>query len=75
MMKEDFLNYLRLELCRSEHTVKGYSDDLDAFESFFKKSDTLNSWESVDADVVRNWVESMMDAGSSVASINRRLSA
>ena len=75
MMKEDFLNYLRLELCRSEHTVKGYSDDLDAFESFFKKSDTLNSWESVDADVVRDWVESMMDAGSSVASINRRLSA
>jgi integrase/recombinase XerC len=75
MMKEDFLNYLRLELCRSEHTVKGYSDDLDAFESFFKKSDTLNSWKSVDADVVRDWVESMMDAGSSVASINRRLSA
>jgi integrase/recombinase XerC len=75
MMKEDFLNYLRLELCRSEHTVKGYSDDLNAFESFFKKSDTLNSWESVDADVVRDWVESMMDAGSSVASINRRLSA
>lgn len=75
MMKEDFLNYLRLELCRSEHTVKGYSDDLDAFESFFKKSDTPNSWESVDADVVRDWVESMMDAGSSVASINRRLSA
>ena len=46
-----------------------------AFETFFKNLDNQLSWESVDADVIRDWMESMMDKGNTATSINRRLSA
>ncbi len=74
-MIEEFLDYLRLELNRSELTVKSYGDDLKAFYCFFKNLDEQLSWETVDADVVRLWMESMMDKGNIATSINRRLSA
>ena len=76
MMIEEFLNYLQYEQNRSELTVKGYGDDLKAFESYFKNLDGHDlSWESVDSDVIRGWMESMMDKGNTATSINRRLSA
>ncbi|MBE6264020.1 MAG: tyrosine recombinase XerC [Prevotella sp.] len=75
MMIEKFLNYLKFELNRSERTVEGYRDDLKSFETYFKNSDNHLSWESVDSDVVRNWMESMMDKGNNATSVNRRLSA
>jgi integrase/recombinase XerC len=76
MMIEEFLNYLQYEQNRSELTVKGYGDDLKAFESYFKNLDGHDlSSESVDSDVIRGWMESMMDKGNTATSINRRLSA
>ncbi|WP_311442590.1 tyrosine recombinase XerC [Hoylesella enoeca] len=75
MMTEEFLNYLRYELNRSELTVKSYGDDLHGFESYFKSLEDHLSWESIDADVIRDWMESMMDKGNTATSINRRLSA
>lgn len=76
MMIEQFLNYLQYERNRSELTVKSYGDDLRAFEAYFKQLDNHEiSWEFVDSDIIRDWMESMMDKGNSVSSINRRLSA
>lgn len=75
MMIEGFLNYLRFESNRSELTVKSYGDDLKAFEAFFQSLDKHITWETVDADVVRDWMEHMMDAGNAATSVNRRLSA
>lgn len=75
MMIEKFLNYLKFELNRSERTVKSYGEDLRAFEEFFKNLDGHPSWESVDSDIIRDWMESMMDKGNNATSINRRLSA
>ena len=75
MMIEKFLNYLKFELNRSERTVEGYRSDLKSFEVYFKNSDNHLSWESVDSDIVRNWMESMMDKGNNATSVNRRLSA
>ena len=76
MMIQQFLNYLRYERNRSDLTVKSYGEDLRAFESYFKNLDNHEiSWESLDSDIIRDWMESMMDKGNSVASINRRLSA
>lgn len=74
-MIEEFLNYLRFEKNRSELTVKSYGDDLSGFEVYFKNLDDRLSWESVDSDVIRDWMESMMDKGNTASSINRRLSA
>lgn len=75
MMIEQFLNYLRFERNLSELTVFNYGEDLKSFEAYFRNVDNQLSWESVDSDVIRNWMESMMDKGNSATSINRRLSA
>lgn len=75
MMVDQFLNYLRHERNMSSLTVKNYCDDLRAFEAYFGNLDIHLSWESVDSDVIRNWMEYMMDKGNSSSSINRRLSA
>ena len=74
-MIERFLDYLRDELNRSGRTVESYEKDLWSFERFFKNIDSQLSWQSVDADVIRQWMESMMDKGNNAASVNRRLSA
>lgn len=75
MMIEEFLDYLRYERNRSQKTVESYDSDLRAFERYFQNLDTHLSWESVDSDVIRNWMESMMDKGNNATSVNRRLSA
>ena len=74
-MIEIFLDYLRLERNYSLLTVKSYREDLSDFERFFESLDSQVSWTSVDADVIRNWMEYMMDRGNSASSVNRRLSA
>lgn len=72
---DKFLDYMRCELNRSERTVNSYAEDLKSLEAYFKGlSDTL-TWETVDADVVRDWMEYMMDKGNKASSVSRRLSA
>ncbi len=74
-MKDLFLDYLKLERNYSPATVKHYRDDLKEFERFFQGLDQQLSWESVDSDIVRRWMEYMMDKGNIASSVNRRLSA
>ena len=74
-MKDLFLDYLKLERIYSPATVKHYRDDLKEFERFFQGLDQQLSWESVDSDIVRRWMEYMMDKGNAASSVNRRLSA
>ena len=75
MMINEFLNYLKFERNRSDLTIKNYGEDLRAFKDFYRNLDSRLSWKSVDSDVIRDWMESMMDKGNNAASINRRLSA
>ena len=75
MMVKEFLNYLEAEKNYSSLTLKSYGEDLRAFESYFKTLNNHLSWESIDSDVIRDWMESMMDKGNNATSINRRLSA
>lgn len=72
---EDFLNYLRYERNRSELTVISYERSLRDFESYFKNRESQLSWESVDADLIRDWMESMMDKGDMASTVNNCLSA
>ena len=74
-MIEEFLNYLRQERRCSSLTQKGYGRDLYEFQAFFTHIDIHLSFDTVDADIIRDWMESMMDKGNSATSINRRLSA
>ena len=72
---DKFLDYLSSELNRSQQTVESYRDDLKHFEKFAKDLSDSFSWEAVDSDMVRDWMESMMDKGNSAATVSRRLSA
>ena len=74
-MVDLFLDYLKLERNYSPATVKHYRDDLKEFERFFQELDSQLSWETVDSDIVRRWMEAMMDRGNVASSVNRRLSA
>lgn len=74
-MIEKFLDYLRFERNRSERTIECYEESLRNFETYFKSRESQLSWESVDSDVVRDWMESLMDKGDMASSVNRYLSA
>ena len=74
-MVDLFLDYLKLERNYSPATVKHYRDDLKEFERFFQELELQLSWETIDSDIVRRWMEAMMDRGNVASSVNRRLSA
>lgn len=72
---DKFLEYLERELNRSQRTVESYRDDLKHFEKFARDLSDSFSWETVDADLVRNWMAQMIDEGNKATSVCRRLSA
>lgn len=75
MMIEEFLNCLKYERNYSPRTLDSYGRDLREFEDYFKNLDCYLSWETIDSDIIRDWMESMMDRGNTARSVNRRLSA
>ena len=74
-MIDQFLDYLRYERNRSELTVKRYEDSLRDFQKYFEETEEGLSWTSVDADVIRGWMESLMDRGNNASTVNTGLSA
>ena len=74
-MIEKFLDYLRYERNRSELTVTAYGRSLRDFETYFTNRDSQLSWESIDSDVIRDWMESLMDKGDMASTVNPSLSA
>lgn len=70
-----FLNYLRYERNRSEETAKRYEMSLHDFEKFFQSIDEGLNWASVDADIIRRWMESLMERGNIASTVNTALSA
>ena len=74
-MIQEFLTYMRYERNRSERTLLSYSSNLVLFENFFKALDSNLTWSTVDSDVVRLWLEDMMDKGNKASSVCCRLSA
>ena len=74
-MIEKFLSYMCSEKNYSPRTIESYKEDLEAFEKYFKTLDNQLAWETIDSDVVRGWMEHMMDAGNTASTVNRRLSA
>ncbi len=70
-----FVAYLSLERHRSVHTVTGYESDLRLFCSYVHSLDETITWADVDGDLIRSWMESLMDGGCCASSVNRRLSS
>lgn len=74
-MIDQFLDYIRYERNLSPRTVLTYEYCLRDFESFFKGLDSSSDWTSVDADIIRDWLEAMLDKGAKATSVNTALSA
>lgn len=77
MLIDSFLDYLRFEKNYSEKTIVSYGVDLAQFEEFVKNENEEFTLLEVDADLIRQWVISMMDksVGYTSASVNRKLSS
>jgi integrase/recombinase XerC len=75
MWIDSFLEYLKLERNYSAYTVRSYGDDLREFERYFKSVDEEIDFPTVDADIIRAWMVSLMDNGYAATSVNRKLSA
>ena len=75
MMINQFLDYLRYERNASPLSVQTYEESLREFESYVTFRDNDLSMDSVDTDLIRDWMESLMDKGNSASTINKNLSA
>lgn len=75
MIVDQFLNYLRYERNRSPLTVQWYEESLRDFETYIQEVDDCLSLLTVDADLIRGWMERQMDEGKKPATVNRGLSA
>lgn len=74
-MIDQFLNYLRYERNRSLRTVQLYEENLRDFETYIQGMDDCLSLQTADSDVIRDWMEHMMDEGKKPATIKLGLSA
>ncbi|MBQ9236802.1 MAG: tyrosine-type recombinase/integrase [Prevotella sp.] len=75
MIVEDFLRYMQAEREASPLTVATYKDALDDYTAFLKTVDDNINPEDADSDIVRNWVENMMDRGYKATYTCKKLSA
>ena len=74
-MINQFLNYLRYERNSSPQTAQTYEEALEEFESYITFRDEGLSLGEIDTDVIRDWMESLMDKGNNASTINKKLSA
>lgn len=70
-----FLSYLQLERNMSPQTVMTYEEALQEFQKYFKAKDAGLLWTDIDTDLVRDWMESLLDEGQKATTINKKLSA
>lgn len=74
-MIDEFLKYMQYERRRSPKTVESYATSLSSFEDYFKSLDSQLTWKTVDEDVIRDWMMSLMDGGMEASSVGTRFAA
>jgi integrase/recombinase XerC len=72
---DQFLSYLRYEKNRSELTVQRYEQGLRNFEDYFTQREQTLDWTTIDADIIRGWMEQRMDDGMAAATVNADLAS
>jgi integrase/recombinase XerC len=75
MIVEDFLRYMLAEREASPRTVKTYQDALSDYVAYLKTVDNDMNLEDADSDIIRSWVEDMMDRGHKATYTCKKLSA
>lgn len=72
---QKYISYLRYEKNYSLHTEISYSKDLSQFEEYLNQSFEGIALIDVDADIVRQWMASLVESGVTARSVNRKLSS
>ncbi|PXV65504.1 integrase/recombinase XerC [Dysgonomonas alginatilytica] len=72
---EKYTDYLRYEKNYSSHTEISYYTDLIQFKNFIETQYPEVELETVDGDIVRAWIISLMESKTSARSVNRKLSS
>ena len=75
MTVNHFIQYITYEKRYSENTLSAYKQDLESFRQFLLNNFEQKSLASVNTDMVRTWVVTLMDDGYSPGSVNRKLSS
>jgi integrase/recombinase XerC len=70
-----FRDYLGLEKNYSVHTVQAYLDDVGFFAAFLYKEFETDDLAAVNYSQIRSWIVSLVDAGISNTSVNRKISS
>ena len=74
-MIQAFIDYLKFEKRYSAHTIRSYSDDLEAFAVYLKTEFGEQGVREVSSAMVRSWLAALKDEGMSSRSINRKISS
>ena len=74
MKREAFKQYLQYEKRFSINTIKAYENDLDQFLKYLKSIYEITLADQIKHIHIRSWLVSLMSAGRSNRSINRKLS-
>ena len=70
---EAFKDYLQLQKNYSLHTVKAYLSDLHEFQMFTNEHFEQEAIDSVVYAQIRSWIVSLVDAGLTSSSVNRKI--
>ncbi len=70
-----YQDYLQLEKNYSRHTVTAYLNDILSFKEFLQLTFDIDDLNAVVYVQIRNWIVSLVEAGISNTSINRKISA
>ncbi len=71
---EKYIKYLRYEKNLSLHTEISYSTDLHQFSDFLEEHFPDNNIKTIDSDIIRLWIVSLVENKISARSVNRKLS-
>ena len=73
--KDAFRDYLQKEKNYSDHTVTAYCDDLDFFAHYLVTTFDQEALSEVNYSQIRSWIVSLVDAGISNTSVNRKIAS
>jgi integrase/recombinase XerC len=71
---QSFLDYLKFEKRYSQHTIRGYAEDLSFFRSYLQTVFNESDVAQAPSSYIRSWMADQKEKGLSAKSINRRIS-
>jgi len=75
MLISKFIDYLQYEKGYANHTLVAYKNDIAEFEGFIVGDNRNNKLVAVSYPMIRNWIVSLVEAGVTSRTINRKISA